>query len=210
MAARIARIGAPIAISQVSFCVVYMALARVIARFGTPAVAAVGIGHTCESVAYFVSAGFSFAAATMVGQNLGARRPDRASRAAWVACGYALGPAALVAALMLAAPAALARFFIDDPAVVEIAVRYLRIVAVSELFLVFEIVLEGAFGGAGDTLPPLLVGGPLSIARVPAAYLLSVSLGWGIDGVWWAVTISTVLKGTLMALWFRRRFARAV
>jgi putative MATE family efflux protein len=205
MAARIARIGAPIALSQVSFCVVYMALARVIARFGTPAVAAVGIGHKCESVAYFVSAGFSFAAATMVGQNLGARRPDRASRAAWLACGYALGPAALVAALMLAAPATLARFFIDDPAVVEIAVRYLRIVAVSELFLVFEIVLEGAFGGAGDTLPPLVVGGPLSVARVPAAYLLAVTLGWGVDGVWWAISVSTVLKGALMAAWYARR-----
>jgi putative MATE family efflux protein len=210
MAARIARIGAPIAISQVSFCLVYVALARVITRFGTPAVAAVGIGHKCESIAYFVSAGFSFAAATVVAQNLGAGRPDRAARAAWIACGYAVGPATLVAVAMLAFPAQLARLFIDDAAVVSIAVDYLRIVAISELFLAFEIVLEGAFGGAGDTLPPLLVGGPLSIARVPAAYLLSVSLGWGIDGVWWAVTISTVLKGTLMAFWFRRRFARAV
>ena len=205
MAARIARIGAPIALSQVSFCVVYMALARVITRFGTPAVAAVGIGHKCESVAYFVSAGFSFAAATMVGQNIGAGRPERASRAAWIACWYALGPAALVGVAMLAVPDALARFFIDDPAVVAIAVRYLRVVAVSELFLVFEIVLEGAFGGAGDSVPPLLVGGPLSVARVPAAYVLAVTLGWGVDGIWWAISISTVLKGALMAAWYARR-----
>jgi putative MATE family efflux protein len=208
MAARIAHVGAPIAISQVSFCLVYMALARVIARFGTPAVAAVGIGHKCESVAYFVSAGFSYAAATMVGQNLGAGRPDRASRAAWAACRYALGPAALVGAAMLAFPEALARFFIDDPVVVEVAVRYLRIVAVSELFLVFEIVLEGAFGGAGDSVPPLVVGGPLSVARVPAAYLLAVTLGWGVDGVWWAISVTTVLKGALIAVWYARRHGR--
>jgi putative MATE family efflux protein len=205
VAARIARVGAPIALSQVSFCLVYMALARVIARFGTPAVAAVGIGHKAESIAYFVSAGFGFAAATMVGQNLGARRPDRASRAAWVACWYALVPSTLVAVAMVVFPHEIARFFIDDPAVTAVAVRYLQIVAVSEIFLVFEIVLEGAFGGAGDSVPPLVVGGPLSIARVPAAYFLAVTLDWGVDGIWWAISISTVLKGGLMAAWFARK-----
>ncbi len=209
MAARIARIGAPIALSQVSFCLVYMALARVIARFGTPAVAAVGIGHKCESVAYFVSAGFGYAGATMVGQNLGAGRPERARRAAWIACWYAMGPAALVSVVMLAFPHALARFFIDDPAVVDVAVDYLRIVAASEIFLVLEIVLEGAFGGAGDSVPPLLVGGPLSVARVPAAYVLAVTLDWGVDGIWWAISISTILKGALMAIWFTRRYRSA-
>jgi putative MATE family efflux protein len=203
---RIVRIGLPIAISQASFCVVYMALTRVIAIFGTPAIAAVGIGHKSESVAYFVAVGFSFAAATMVGQNLGAGRPDRAARAAWVACGYTMIVATVVAVAMLAAPRAIARIFIDDPAVVEIAVRYLRIVAVSEFFLVFEFVLEGAFGGAGDTVPPLIVSGPLSIARVPAAYFLAVTLGWGIDGVWWAISLSSILKGALLAGWFAWKY----
>jgi len=203
---RIATIGMPIALSQASFCVVYMALTRVIATFGTPAIAAVGIGHKTESVAYFVCVGFSFAAATMVGQNLGAGSPGRAARAAWTACGYAMLVAAVVAIAMLAAPHAIARVFIDDPAVVDVAVGYLRIVALSELFLVFEIVLEGAFGGAGDTVPPLLASGPLSIARVPAAYLLAVSLGWGIEGVWWAICISSVLKGALLAVWFARKY----
>lgn len=206
MALRIARIGAPIAISQVSFCVVYMALARVIARFGTPAVAAVGIGHKTESIAYFVSVGFGYAAATMVGQNLGAGRRDRAVRAAWLACGYATVVAALAAAAMLVVPQQIARLFIDDPAVVDVAVAYMRIVAISEVFLVYEIVLEGAFGGAGDTVPPLVVGGPLSVARVPAAYFLAVTLEWGVDGVWWAISVSTILKGALLAVWFWRKY----
>src|SRR5205085_6143353 len=112
---RIARIGAPIALSQVSFCFVYMALTRVIARFGTPAVAAVGIGHKTESVSYFVSLGFAFAASTMMGQNLGAGQRARGVRAAWVACGFAIAIAALVMVAMLAAPHAIARIFIDDP-----------------------------------------------------------------------------------------------
>jgi putative MATE family efflux protein len=202
----IARIGAPIALSQVSFCVVYMALTRVIAEFGTPAVAAVGIGHKTESLGYFVSVGFGFAAATMVGQNIGAGRPDRATRAAWIACGYATIAAALVTAVMLAAPVQIARVFIDDSQVIAVATEYMLIVAVSQVFMVLEIVLEGAFGGAGDTLPPLLVAGPLSIARVPAAYVLAVTLGWGVDGVWWAISLSTIFKGVFMAVWFARRY----
>lgn len=205
---RLARLGLPIVVSQVSFCLVYVALARVIARFGTPAVAAVGIGHKAESVAYFVSAGFAFAAATIVGQNLGAQQPARAIRASAIACGFATLAATVIGLTMFFAPHAIARAFIADPDVVEIAVHYMRIVAISEIFLVYEIVLEGAFGGAGDTVPPLVVSGPLSIARVPLAYVLAVTLDWGADGIWWAISITTVLKGTLMAAWFWRRSAR--
>jgi Na+-driven multidrug efflux pump len=117
-----------------------------------------------------------------------------------------MAPAALAAGAMLLAPQAIVRVFIDDPAVAEIAVGYLRIVALSEFFLVFEIVLEGAFGGAGDSVPPLLVSGPLSIARVPAAYVLAVTLEWGIEGVWWAISISSVLKGALLAIWWARKY----
>lgn len=199
---RIARIGVPIAVSQVSFCLVYMALTRVIAEFGTPAVAAVGIGHKSESIGYFVSLGFAYAASTMVGQNLGAGRPDRARRAAWIACGIASAVSTGVGVLMFVAPAAIVHVFSSDPAVVDAASRYLVIVAISEIFLASEIVFEGAFGGAGDTVPPLIVAGPLSVARVPVAYLLAVTLGWGTDGVWWAISLSTVLKGALMAVWF--------
>jgi putative MATE family efflux protein len=202
----IARIGAPIAISQVSFCLVYMALTRVIAQFGTPAVAAVGIGHKTESLSYFVAVGFGYAAATMMGQNLGAQRPERATRAAWTASFYATGAAAAVTAAMLVAPDRIAYAFIDDPLVVDVAAEYLRIVAVSQIFMVYEIVLEGAFGGAGNTLPPLIVAGPLSVARVPAAYFLAVTLGMGVAGVWWAISLSTVFKGLLMAVWFARRY----
>jgi Na+-driven multidrug efflux pump len=107
---------------------------------------------------------------------------------------------------MVLAPGLIARAFSADPAVIAVASRYLVIVAVSELFMAAEIVFEGAFGGAGDTMPPLLVAGPLTLVRVPLAYWLAVTLGWGVDGVWWAISLSTVSKGLLMALWFGLKY----
>jgi Na+-driven multidrug efflux pump len=149
--------------------------------------------------------GFAYAAATMVAQNLGANRPDRARRAAWTACGLAAALTTTIGVLMFSMPTLISRAFTTDPEVIEIAASYLVIVAISELFMALEIVLEGAFGGAGDTLPPLIVAGPLSIARVPMAYWLALGLGWGIDGVWWAISLSTVAKGALMGVWYLRR-----
>ena len=67
-----------------------------------------------------------------------------------------------------------------------------------------EYVLDGAFAGAGDTLPPLLVGLPLTAARVPLAWFFAHPMGLGVDGIWIAITISTMAKGILLALWFRR------
>ncbi len=202
----IARIGLPIAVSNVGFCLVYMALTRVISRFGTPAVAAVGIGHKSEAVTFFVSYGLAFAAATVVSQNLGADRRDRAVKAAWIACGLGLVVAAAFFVLLVSVPTHIAGVFIDDPKVVDEAATYMRIVAVSELFLVFEVVLEGAFSGAGDTVPPLVVAGPLSVARIPLAWLLAVWLDWGAAGIWWAISLSTMAKGALLAVWFGRKY----
>jgi Na+-driven multidrug efflux pump len=61
-----------------------------------------------------------------------------------------------------------------------------------------------AFGGAGDTIPPMLVGIPGSLARIPLAYFLAFNLGWGINGVWWTLTITTFVKAAILIIWFRR------
>ena len=67
-----------------------------------------------------------------------------------------------------------------------------------------EIVLEGAFGGAGDTIPPMIVSVPGAIARIPLAYLLCFTLDWGINGIWWTLTITSVVKAVVLAAWFKR------
>ncbi len=207
--ATVIRIGAPIAAGNFLFCVIYIFLTRIIAGHGSAAVAAVGVGHRIEGLAYFSCVGFATAAATLVGQHLGAARPDRAGQAAWLS---AKSAAVLVLGFSLlyylAAPAII-RIFSSDPEVVRHGAQYLRIVALFETAMAFEVVLEGAFGGAGDSWPPMLVGVPLTAARIPVAQLLAARLG--VAGIWWAISVTTLVKGVLIGAWFRTgRWKRSV
>jgi len=197
---RITKIGLPIASQQLIFIIVYWFLIKVVHVFGETAAAAMGIGNRMESFSYLTCYGFGVAAATMVGQNLGAGKPDRAGRCAWGATGIAIAITAVTTILFIVFPKYIATVFTGDPEVLAIAVDYLIILGISQTAMAVEIVLEGAFGGAGDTLPPTLVQVPLSLARIPLAYWLALNLGWGINGVWWTLTFTAIAKGAILAL----------
>ncbi|HOD65791.1 MAG TPA: MATE family efflux transporter [candidate division Zixibacteria bacterium] len=201
---RIARIGLPIASQQFIFVAVYWFLIKYVHAFGPTAGAAMGIGNRMESFSYLICSGFAVAASTMVGQNLGAGKPDRAARCAWGATGIAVAVTLAVAVVFVSLPRAIASVFTDDPEVLRMAADYLVILGLSQFTMAVEIVLEGAFSGSGDTLPPMLVSVPGSLARIPLAYLLAFTLGWGINGVWWTLTITTTVKALVLAYWFSR------
>ena len=112
--AAMAAIGAPFASIGVFYSAVYLFFAAVAARFGTGSVAILGIGNRVESVAYLIAAGFGLAVETLVGQNLGARRPERAERAVWIATGLMVAFGAAFSLVMAAWPAALLSLFLRD------------------------------------------------------------------------------------------------
>ena len=198
--ASIARVGLPTALTGIMFSLIYVALTRTTTQFGTPALAALGLGHRVESWLYTIGVGFGAAAAAIVGQNLGAGRPDRAERAGWVTLGYATGPACVAAVAALLIPAQLAGLFTSDPAVVDVAARYLRIGAIADLTVCAEIVLEGALGGAGHTIPPMLTSTTLTVLRIPLAWWAAER--WGVDGIWWTISLTAAARGVAMiALW---------
>jgi Na+-driven multidrug efflux pump len=100
--------------------------------------------------------------------------------------------------------------FIDDPAVLLDAVPYLLLVGISQPFMAFEVVLLGSFAGAQRTTPPAVLEISLTTARIPLAAGL-VAAGFGIEGVWIAIALTTVLKGSVLAALFARwqhRFVR--
>jgi len=198
----VCRVGLPTALTGSFFSVIYVLLTRTTTRFGTPALAALGLGHRVESWLYMVAVGFGAAAAAVVGQNLGAGQVERARRAGWISVGYAMIPASVVFALMLLVPAPLAGLFTDDPAVVAETARYLRIASVAQLVLCLEVVLEGALGGAGDTVPPMLASTTLTALRLPLAAWSAAQ--WGVTGIWWTITLTAVARGLAMALLWRR------
>ena len=202
------RIGAPTAATGIFFSLVYIGLTRITTRFGTPALAALGVGHKLEGLAYQVAVGFGLASAAIVGQNLGAGRPDRARSAGWLSAKYACAAAAVPALAFVVVPEALVGIFSRDPGVIAAGASYLRIIAAAEITMALEIVLEGSLGGAGFTVEPMVWSGSLTAARIPlGAWLAGV---FGVAGIWWAISLTALGRGFAMAaLWRSGRWQRA-
>lgn len=196
--AAITRIGLPTATTGVVFSLIYVMLTRSIAPFGSAALGALGIGQRVESWLFTIGVGFGAAVAAIVGQSLGAGKPARAARTGWIAVGYVLVPAVLLSALELAAARHFAGVFTTDAATIDLGASYLRLSALSNLFLGAEIVLEAALGGAGTTLPPMLTSTALTAARVPLAVWGAAR--WGIVAVWWVIVLTAAGRGIAMAL----------
>jgi putative MATE family efflux protein len=203
----VCRVGLPTAVTGIVFSIIYIAVTRTATQFGTPALAALGIGHRVESWLFMVGVGFGAATAAIVGQNLGAGEVRRAERAGWLAVALCsvLGLAACIADLAYAPR--LARLFTNDPAVVIEAARYLRIAAISQLVICAEIVLEGALGGAGETLPPMIASSVFTAARIPIVPLAAAR--WGSTGIWWTISLTAIGRaGSMVGLWRWGRWKR--
>lgn len=196
-------IGAPQALSGVGFCLVYVVLGELLTTFGPSALAGVGLGHRIEGPAYQIAAGFGAAAATLVGQHAGARDPAGARRAANVAARLACWAMVPLALPFVVAPHTLVGLWTSDAETIARGAGYLLAIGTALVPMALEVVYEGAFGGAGRTMPAMAVVLPLTAARIPAAILLSRT-SLGIHGVWIAIAASTALKGALLWALFAR------
>lgn len=199
------RIGTPSALLGVGFAGIYVVITPLVAAFGTAQLAAMTIGHRSESFVYMVSVGYAAAAQALVGQSLGAGDPERARaiarRCALHACAFALG----FSLLLCTGGEFFARFFTDDADAIRAGALYLAIVPLSLAPQTLEQVLTGAFEGAGDTLPPLLVGGITHGLRLPLIFLATGLLGFGVTAIWWTIAGCSVAAGGILAALFRRR-----
>lgn len=201
---KIFKIGIPISLQNIVFIFIYWFIIQIVHHYGEVAGAAMGIGNRMESLSYLTTFGLSMAAATLVGQNLGAKQPERAAKCAWGTVWIAVGETFVISILFIAIPGYIARIFTSDPEVISIAIDYLIILGLSQIFMAIEIVLEGAFSGAGNTIPPMAVSIPGSISRLPLAYYFCFILDFGINGVWWTLTITSFFKAAILFFWFKR------
>jgi putative MATE family efflux protein len=206
--ATIARIGLPTAVTGVVFSLIYVLVTRTATQFGTPALAALGIGHRVESWLFMIGVGFGAATAAIVGQNLGAGRTDRAERAGWLSVGFCTLFGVVACVVELIAPEWFASIFSHDPAVIAEAAKYLRIAAISQLGICAEIVLEGALGGAGYTLAPMLTSTVITASRIPLAIWASAQFGTA--GLWWTISLTALARAVgMMAIWRSGRWKRS-
>ncbi|HEV3331445.1 MAG TPA: MATE family efflux transporter [Bryobacteraceae bacterium] len=190
----------------------FVALVRIIASFGGAALAGYTVGIRIFIFAILPSWGLSGAAATMVGQNLGARKPERAQRAVYTTAVYNMAYMGLVAVVFILAPKALISVFSADPTVVPYGVDCLRILGYGNVVYAFGMVMVQSFNGAGDTVTPTiinLIG--YWLCEIPLAYALARRMGMGVRGVFASIPISELfiaLMGLAMFLrgsWKRRK-----
>jgi putative MATE family efflux protein len=183
----------------------WMGLVRILTGFGSAAVAGNTIGIRVILFALLPSFGVANAAATLVGQNLGAGKPDRAEAAAWKAGLYNTIFLGGVGVIFLVFAPFIISFFSDDPEVARYGVGCLRIVSAGFLFYGYAMVLTAAFNGAGDTRTPTLI----SIAclwawEIPLAWTLAVPFGFGPTGVFIAVTVAFTTMSAVSAWLFTK------
>ena len=183
----------------------WIGLVRIISSFGSNAVAGYTFGIRVILFALLPSWGMANAAATMVGQALGAKDPARAERAVWQAGFYNMIFLGIVGLIFIFFAPQIIWFYTDIPDVAPYGVDCLRIVAYGFLFYAYGMVLGQSFNGAGDAWTPTIINMFVFwLWEIPLGYVLSVKLGMGPRGVFFAITIAFSTLAVVSAIVFRR------
>lgn len=190
----------------------WIGLTRILAEFGPQAVAGYTIAVRVVMFALLPAWGLSNAAATMVGQGLGARDPDRAERSAWIAAQLNLAFLGSIGLAFLAFAPEVVGVFGGDAVTAAHAVRALRIIAAGFFFYPFGMVFAASFNGAGDSWTPMMLNLACFLCwEVPLAWWLAGPAGWGPPGVFTAIAVAFSTYAVAAGVLFRRgRWKRAV
>lgn len=205
----ILKIGFPMALQNMLFSICSMIIARFVAGYGDGAVAAQKIGTQVESISWGMGDGFQAAINSFIAQNYGAHQIDRVKKGYRTMMMIAVIWGLICMFILLVFPAPIFRLFLNDNAVLPIGVNYLMIIGYSQIFMICEITTAGAFSGLGNSFPPSFVSIVFTLARIPLILVLTKFMG--LNGIWWATSFSSILKGIVSVTWFeiykRKRLA---
>jgi putative MATE family efflux protein len=183
----------------------WIIMARIIARFGSEAIAGYQVAIRILMFFLLPAWGMSNAAATLVGQNLGAKQPERAEKSVWATAKYNALFMLFVSLLFLFGSGPIVNFMNRDPGVEKIATEALRIISLGYVFYGVGMVLTNAFNGAGDTKTPTLISLFCFWAfQIPIAYLMAITLNLGQKGVFLAIVIAETAITITGFILFRR------
>ena len=198
------RVGAPAAFIGVMFSVVYVAFAHAAAQFGPASLAVVGIANRIEALEFITSIAIGVAAATLVGQNLGAGRPDRASQAMRTGVMWSFWITSALTIVFLLVPGVFLDLFTRDPEVHRLGAGYLRVLALCFILNGAEIVTAEAVQGSGHTREISWIFTTFSLMRIPLALLAPRWTGVGVVGIAWIITATCFVRGILIVTWAAR------
>ena len=189
----IIKLGFPMAFQRVLFTIVNIILAKIIAIFGTSSIAAQKIGAQIESITYMVIGGLNGAIASFTGQNFGANKFKRIKQGYYTALLLGIIYSMIMSIIFIISKEAIIRLFIREKNTILIASGYLQAVAFSQSFSTMEMVSNGLFTGLGMPKIPAIISIVFTVLRIPIALIL-IRI-FGVDGVWWSIAISSILKG---------------
>ena len=202
----ICRIGIPTAIQGMAYCAISMVLTRMVSAYGAEAVATQRVGGQIESISWNTADGFAAALNAFIAQNYGAGKMDRVRKgyraSLWTVGIWGL----LISFVFICFPKAIADIFFHEPKAVATAVGYLVIIGFSEAFMCVELTTVGALSGLGRTRLCSIISIAFTSARIPLAIILGGLIG--LSGIWWALSITSIIKGIIFTctfLWITRK-----
>ena len=200
------RIGIPTAIQGMAYCAISMVLTRMVSAYGAEAVATQRVGGQIESISWNTADGFAAALNAFIAQNYGAGKMDRVRKgyraSLWTVGIWGL----LISFVFICFPKAIADIFFHEPNAVAPAVGYLVISGFSEAFMCVELTTVGALSGLGRTRLCSIISIAFTSARIPLAIILGGLIG--LSGIWWALSITSIIKGIIFTctfLWITRK-----
>ena len=199
----IAKIGIPTALQSSLYCFISMVLTRIIGNFGEGAIATQKVGGQIEAITWNTGEGFGAAMNAFAAQNFGAGELERVKRGYKVSALAMIVWGTLIGALFVIFPAQISGIFLHEPEVIQTAVPYFIIVGLAEPFMCVELMAVGAISGLGNTKLCSILSIVLTGIRIPLAMLLSRT-GLGVDGIWWALSLTSMIKGIALHLAFNR------
>lgn len=201
------KVGSAGAAQRILFTLIAIVIGKIVASFGSDAIAAQKIGLQIESLTFMIVAGVQQSLSILVGQAYGGNRIIEIKHLYLSALKIGGVVAIVTTSLFISIPNELISIFVDNPETIEIGKYYLMIVGISQIFMALEMITGGAFNGQGLTHYSATISIVFTALRIPLVlYLCSTSLG--IYGIWWSIAISSIIKGVVSAIIYRIRFKK--
>lgn len=196
---KILKVGIPVSIQQVAFCLFSMCIGRIVSMYGTIPLGVQNVGAHIEALSWSTALGFSTALGAFTGQNFGAAEYGRIRKGYYfiLLLSLSLGMIATLGFVFFGKE--IFSLFSNDPEMIAVGTLYLKILAVSQIFMCIEITSAGGFYGLGKTKTPSVTGVLFTGLRVPAAFFVVNLTPYSYTGVWWCISISSVFKGIIVA-----------
>lgn len=197
----ILRLGVPSSLQSMLYSAISMVLTRMIASWGDAAVAVQRVGGQVECISWMTGEGFGSAMNAFTGQNYGARFYGRVKRGYGVALAVVGLWGTFTSCLLVFGAEPIFRIFIQEEQVVPIGISYLVILGIGQMPMCEELLTVGALQGLGRTLSCSVITIVLTAARIPLALFLT-GTGLGLNGIWWALTATSMAKGLIFVLYY--------